>query len=101
MVARIFRPAKTAMQSGRAKVHEWVLEFEPDAPRQIDPLMGWTSATDMLAEVHLAFETKDQAIAYAQKEGIPYQVFEAHDRRPKPKSYADNFRYDRKRPWSH
>jgi len=101
MVARIYRPAKTAMQSGRANTKEWVLDFEPGAPRTPDPLMGWTSSTDMLAQVHLSFDTKEQAIAYAEREGIPYRVFEPNPRRPKIKSYSDNFRTDRKQPWSH
>lgn len=101
MVARIFRPAKTAMQSGRGKSQDWLLQFEPDSPRQVEPLMGWTSSSDMLQEVRLAFDTKEEAIAYAQAQGIAYQVFEPNERRTKPKSYADNFRPDRKRPWSH
>jgi len=101
MVARIFRPARNAMQSGRANVKDWVLQFEPDAPREVEPLMGWTSSSDMLQEVRLLFATKEEAIAYAQANGIAYRVFEPHERRPKVKSYAENFRPDRKRPWSH
>jgi NADH dehydrogenase ubiquinone Fe-S protein 4 len=101
MVARIYRPAKTAMQSGRANTKEWMLDFEPGAPRGPDPLMGWTSTTDMQAQVHLSFDTKEQAVAYAECAGIPYRVFEPNPRRPNPKSYSDNFRADRKQPWSH
>ena len=101
MIARIFRPARTAMQSGRGKVKDWMLTFEPDSPRQVEPLMGWTSSTDMLQEVRLSFDTKEEAIAYAQANGIAYQLFEPHERRARTKSYADNFRPDRKRPWSH
>jgi len=101
MIARIFRPAKTAMQSGRGKAKDWTLTFEPDSPREVEPLMGWTSSSDMLQEVRLSFETKEEAIAYAQAQGIAYQVFEPHERRAKTKSYAENFRPDRKRPWSH
>jgi len=101
MIARIFRPAKTAMQSGRGQVKDWVLQFEPDSPREVEPLMGWTSSSDMLQEVRLSFETKEEAIAYARGAGIAYQVFEPHERRAKAKSYAENFRPDRKRPWSH
>lgn len=101
MVARIYRPAKTAMQSGRANTQEWKLEFEPAAPRQIDPLMGWTSSSDMLSQIHLFFDTKERAIAYAQREGIPFRVEEPNPRKIKFKTYADNFRQDRKQPWSH
>jgi hypothetical protein len=101
MLARIYRPTKTAMQSGRANTKEWVLEFESEAAREIEPLMGWTASRDMKQELHLEFDTKEQAIAYAGREGIPYQLIEPKVRRPKPKSYSDNFRYDRLIPWSH
>ena len=78
MFARIYKPAKTAMQSARAKTKEWVLEYEPATPREIDPLMGWTSSNDMLSQVRLFFETKEEAIDYAQKNGIPFRIFEPH-----------------------
>ena len=78
MFARIFKPAKTAMQSGRAKTNDWVLEFEPRSARTPDPLMGWSSSADMKAQIRLTFETKDQAMAY-----------------------ADNFAYGRRQSWTH
>jgi len=101
MRARIYQPTKNAMQSGRARTKLWVLEYEPEKPREIDPLMGWTSSSDMLQQVQLEFETREEAIAYAEKRAIPYQVFEPHKPAAKAKSYADNFRFDRKVPWSH
>lgn len=101
MRARIYRPAKNAMQSGRARTKAWVLEFEPESAKRPDPLMGWTSSNDMRQQVQLEFETSEEAIAYADKNAIPYQLFEPHAPRPRPKSYADNFRFDRKVPWSH
>ncbi|MGQ0671997.1 MAG: ETC complex I subunit [Hyphomicrobium sp.] len=101
MVARIFRPAKTAMQSGEARTREWMLEHEPSAPREIDPLMGWTSSRDTRTQVRLAFETKEQAIAYAEKNGLAYIVSDPQPRQPIRKSYAENFRHDRKVPWTH
>lgn len=101
MRARIYRPAKNAMQSGRARTKLWVLEFEPESAREPDPLMGWTSSHDMRQQVELEFETQEEAVAYAQKNGIAFQVFEPHPPKPRPKSYADNFRFDRKIPWSH
>ncbi len=65
MAARIYRPAQTAMQSGPARTKEWVLEYEPDCPREIDPLMGWTSSRDTKSQVKLTFDSKDEAVAYA------------------------------------
>jgi hypothetical protein len=101
MIARIFKPARTAMQSGEARTKEWVLEFAPASPRAIDPLMGWTSSRDMKAEVELAFDSKEEAIAYAEREGLPYQVLEPQPRRQIRKSYADNFKYGRVGRWTH
>jgi hypothetical protein len=99
--ARIYQPTRNAMQSGKARLKAWLLEFEAAAPRGADPLMGWTSSTDMLSQVELEFDTKEEAIAYADKHSIAYDLFEPHRPEPKPKAYADNFRYDRKVPWSH
>lgn len=96
-LARIYKPAKSAMQSGRARTRSWVLEYEPATRRQPDPLMGWTSALDTLNEVRLRFDTLDEAIAFANKHGLDYSVLETNERTPKQKSYADNFRYDRVR----
>ena len=93
--ARIYRPAKTAMQSGKAGTHRWVLEYEPATPREPDPLMGWSSARDTLNQVRLRFATLDEAKAFAEKKGIDYAVEEPNERSFKPKSYADNFRYDK------
>ncbi len=101
MVARIFRPAKTAMQSGQARTKEWLLEYEPEAPRQVEPLMGWTSSTDMKSQVRLEFDSKDEAISYAERNGIPFRVIEPKPRRPVQKSYADNFKYGRIGKWTH
>jgi NADH dehydrogenase ubiquinone Fe-S protein 4 len=101
MLARIYQPAKTAMQSGKARTRKWVLEFEPEQPRQIEPLMGWTASSDMRSQVCLDFDTSEEAVAYAEKHSIPYQVFETHRPAPRSKSYSDNFRFDRKTPWTH
>lgn len=101
MVARIYKPAKTAMQSGRGKTHLWILEFEPAMPREIEPLMGWTGSGDMNQQVKLRFPTREEAIAYAEREGIAYEVLESHERERKRASYSDNFRFDRIQPWTH
>ena len=100
-LARIFRPAKSAMQSGHARSRDWVLEFEPASARKPDQLMGWTSSSDMNGQVRMSFETQEEAVAYAQKHAIPFQL-----QSPKPshiiiKAYADNFAYNRKQSWTH
>jgi hypothetical protein len=100
-VARIYKPAKTAMQSGTAKTKDWVLDYEPAEPREVEPLMGWTSSGDMRQQLRLRFETKEEAIAYCERQGIPYQVFEAPERVRRGISYADNFSYARRIPWTH
>jgi hypothetical protein len=101
MTARIYRPAPNAMQSGRGNSKHWLLVFEPATAREIEPLMGYTSSGDMTAQVKLSFDTLEEAEAYAQREGIPYAVLPAHDTIPKRSSYPDNFRSDRKTPWTH
>ncbi len=101
MLARIFRPSKSAMQSGLAKTHGWILEFEPASARKVDPLMGWTSSTDMDGQVRLEFATSEEAVAYAQRHGIAFQLFEPRETRRVIKAYADNFATDRKEPWTH
>jgi hypothetical protein len=89
------------MQSGQVGTKHWLLEYEPQRPRSIEPLMGWTSSDDMRSQIVLEFRSKDEAVAYAAKHEIPYQVFEPHPAKIRPKSYSDNFRFDRKVPWSH
>ena len=101
MLARIYKPSKSAMQSGRANTKDWLLEFEPASARVPDPLMGWTSSTDMNGQIRLAFETQDEAVAYAQRHGIPFQLETSKEPRPIIKAYADNFAVDRKYPWTH
>lgn len=101
MLARIYQPARTAMQSGKARTKRWVLEFEPEQPREIEPLMGWTASSDMRQQVVLDFDSRDEAVNYAKANKIPYQLFEPQQATPKAKSYSDNFRFDRKVPWSH
>ncbi len=101
MVARIYQPAKTAMQSGTGKSSVWVLDFEPEKPREAEPLMGWTSSSDMLQQVRLTFADKQEAVAYAEKHGIPYRVCEPKLRAPIKKSYAENFKFGRRLSWTH
>ena len=101
MSARIYQPAKTAMQSGKGRTKSWILEHEPTAAREIDPLMGWTSSSDTRQQVKLRFDTKEDAVAYAERNGLPYTVEEPKQRPLIKKSYADNFKYGRIGSWTH
>ena len=100
MKVRIFKPAKTAMQSGVGKTREWLLESEP-APKFVDPLMGWTGSRDTMQQVQLWFPTLDEAKAYAEKNGWQHTVEMPHSRAVRPKAYADNFAYTRVGRWTH
>ncbi len=101
MIARIYRPAKTAMQSGTANATRWLLEYEPEKPREIDPLMGWTSSGDTRQQVKLWFDTKEQALAYAARSGLAVTVEEPRDPKRRTISYSDNFKFNRVQPWTH
>ena len=101
MDARIYKPKRSQMQAGRASTEKWVLEFAKDGTRTVDPVMGWTSIDDTMGQVRLTFDTREQAIAYAQREGLTFTVEESRTRKRLVKSYAENFAADRKRPWTH
>ena len=101
MTARIYKPSKTAMQSGQAATKEWLLEFEPEEPRTVEPLMGWTSSGDMKQQVKLNFDTKEEATAYCERHGIAYQLFEPDPVKRRIMSYSDNFAFNRRDPWTH
>ncbi|TXL69477.1 ETC complex I subunit [Vineibacter terrae] len=100
MQVRIYKPAKTAMQSGTGNTREWVIEAEPSR-KEIDPLMGWTSSRDTMNQVVLRFETREEAIAYAQKQGWMYSLAEPKTRAVRPRAYADNFAFTRIGQWTH
>ena len=89
------------MQSGTAKSRQWVLEYVPESPREIEPLMGWTSSGDMRSQLRITFPSKEDAIAYAKRNGIPFRVREPRPRQQTRKAYADNFKYGRKESWTH
>lgn len=93
MKARIYKPAKNTMQSGRASTAEWVLEYELETPRRPEPLMGWTSAGDTLNQVRMKFSSKEAAIAFAEGHGMDYSLAPEAQRRVTPRSYLDNFKY--------
>jgi hypothetical protein len=92
---RIYKPTKTAMQSGRANTTRWLLEHDPADAQEADPLMGWAGSSDTDRQVKLWFATKEEAVAFATQKGFAYRVEEPHDRTIKPKSYADNFAFKR------
>jgi NADH dehydrogenase len=103
MRARIYQPARTAMQSGTARTSDWMLEFGQDAACEIDPLMGWTGSADTQAQVRLRFDTRDEAVAYAAAKGWDFDVIEPQSRKPniRPRGYGENFATDRKTVWTH
>ena len=92
MSARIYQRPKNAMQSGKARTDDWVLEFEQSEARKADPLMGWTGSGDTQAQVHLNFPSKEAAVAYAAQHGINARVHATPPKRLKIQAYADNFR---------
>ncbi len=103
MLAKIYQPSRSAMQSGQAKTRDWVLEFVPADAKWIDPLMGWTGSDDMNSQVQLRFDTREAAIAYAEKNGIAFELFEPKRRSHilRQNGYGDNFATARRFPWTH
>jgi NADH dehydrogenase len=103
MRARIYQPAKTAMQSGTAKTRKWVLDYAPASAREVDPLMGWTSSSDTQSQVRLRFDTKEAALEYAREHGIDAEVREPKKRRAniRPGGYGENFATGRRGVWTH
>jgi hypothetical protein len=101
MTARIYRPAKTAMQSGKAKTKDWQLDYDPEEPHQIESLMGWTSSADMRQQVRLRFASKEEAIAYCERHGIPFRVLPEKSPARQTMAYSDNFAFNRRTPWTH
>jgi hypothetical protein len=89
---RIFQPARTAMQSGRGKTHRWMVQYKRAVPQVADPLMGWIGSSDTRPQVRLLFDTREEAIAFAEQSNLSYEVQEPTPSRVLPKSYADNFR---------
>jgi NADH dehydrogenase ubiquinone Fe-S protein 4 len=100
MAARIYQPARTAMQQGMA-TRDWILEYEPDKPLTIEPLMGWTSSADTKSQLRLSFATKEEAVAFATRHGIAFRLEEPQKTALRPKSYAENFKFGRLDLWTH
>jgi NADH dehydrogenase len=103
MLARIYKPARSAMQSGQGRTRHWVLEFAPSQAKVLDPLMGWTGSGDMNGQVRLRFDTREAAVAYAERHGIPYQMSEPKRRQHilRQNGYGDNFSAQRRIAWTH
>ena len=103
MLAKIYQPARSAMQSGQGKTHDWVLEFVPAEARTVDPLMGWTGSGDMNSQVRLRFPSREEAVAYAERHGVAHEVFEPKPRRHvlRQNGYGDNFATGRRLAWTH
>lgn len=101
MTARIYCPARNAMQSGTANAGRWLLEYEPERPREVEPLMGWTSSGDMKSQLRLWFDSAEDAVAYATRNGIAYRLEQPHPPKRRTMAYSDNFRFNRVGQWTH
>ncbi len=103
MRARIYQPAKNAMQSGTGKTKFWLLEIAPSQARELDPLTGWTGSSDTASQVKLRFDSREAAVAYAKDRGLDYTVQEPKKRKPviRPRGYGENFATDRRTVWTH
>ncbi len=101
MTARIYKPEKSATQQGHARSQAWLLEFMPSEAREIEPLMGWTSSGDMNSQVRLKFATKEEAVAYAERNGLAYRIEDPKPTTRRVMAYADNFRAGRIAQWTH
>ena len=101
MNARIYKPSPSATQSGKAATKLWVLVYEPESAMAVEPLMGWTSSGDMKRQITLRFGTQEEAVAYAERNGIAYRVEATKPVERKILSYADNFKSSRRGQWTH
>ncbi|MEM7680285.1 MAG: ETC complex I subunit [Pseudomonadota bacterium] len=93
MKARIYKPSKSTMQSGRGKLEDWIVEYEPETAKEPEALMGWTAAGDTLGQIQVKFSTLKEAEKYAKEEGLDYTILQARERKVKPRNYGDNFKY--------
>ena len=92
MKAKIYKPAKTAMQSGRAKYNKWILKFLDQKNQLRDTMMGWNGGSSTVSQIELKFSSKEEAVSYAKKNSIDYEILETSERKVINKSYADNFK---------
>ncbi|MBK9081951.1 MAG: ETC complex I subunit [Rhizobiales bacterium] len=101
MTARIYSPAKSATQQGQAKTRFWFLEYEPERPREVEPLMGWTASGDMKQQLRLRFDTLDEAVSYCERNHIPYRIEPQSRPARRIMAYSDNFKSGRIGQWTH
>ena len=101
MTIKIYKPSKTAMQSGIGNTKKWLAEYISDTEQVKDTLMGWNSSLDTKSQIKVFFETKEQAIEWAQNNNYQYCVEDPKKRKIKPKNYASNFDINRKESWTH
>ncbi len=103
MLARIYKPARSVMQSGYARTRDWVLEYAPHKDKPVDPLMGWIGSNETVSQVRLTFDTREEAVAFAERHGLAYQVFEPKNRGHviRPGGYGENFATGRRISWTH
>ena len=92
MKAKIYKPSKTAMQSGRSKYNKWVLKFSDKKNQLKDTMMGWNGGSSTVSQIELKFSSKEEAVNYAKKNSLDYEVLETSERKVINKSYADNFK---------
>lgn len=101
MRARIYYPARTAMQSGPARTRQWLLRFEPEQFGRRDAMTGWQGMGAPASQLVLEFASQAEAIAYAEKHGLDYEVEPQAKRAPKRKDYTMNFSSQRRTAWTH
>ena len=101
MTIKIYKPAKTAMQSGLGKTKKWLAEYISEVDTVKDSLMGWNSSLDTQSQIKVFFDTKEQAIVWAKKNNYQFYIEEPKVKKIKPKSYSSNFDINRKEPWTH
>jgi len=101
MTIKIYKPAKSSMQSGLGKTKQWIAEYITETDKVKDTLMGWNSSLDTKEQIKIFFDTKEQAIEWSKKNNQQFIVIEPKERKIKPKNYASNFDMNRKEPWTH
>ncbi len=101
MKVRIYQQPRAATQAGTARTHDWVLQFAPVCRQILDPLMGWIGHGDTSAQVSLRFDTREDAVAYAERNDMTYEIELSRARIFRPKAYADNFKFGRSENWTH
>jgi len=101
MTIKIYKPAKSSMQSGLGKTKQWIAEYITETDKVKDTLMGWNSSLDTKEQIKMFFDTKEQAIEWSKKNNQQFIIIEPKERKIKPKNYASNFDMNRKEPWTH